>query len=364
MKLDCEIEALSDVEHVKQIYAGFSLLDRAGYLDLRQVIPKEALENRNDPDRWTNYKFFNVKATLNGSVKVLYDLHDWNWIDEELLAQADFYFKRGFDREYIAGLKEREKVFPLGLNYPVSTDHIDWSKLQRSRLYSGKERVKAAAKALRLDKLGLGPGEAERLENLEGAPEPAAEPGILFMARLWDPDAIESKKQGDQVRAINDVRAECVRVLRKEFGDRFFGGLARDEFSLRHYPDCVLADTGLSSKRAYLKTLAGFPICVATTGLSGSNGWKLAEYVAFSKAIITEPLVYEVPGDFSAGANYLEFSTPGDLAEAAVRLFEDKALRAEMMANNHRYYQDHVRPDAIVRNSLSVVLSRTGGFPE
>jgi hypothetical protein len=364
MKLVCEIEALSDVEHVKQIYAGFSLLHRAGYLDLRQVIPKEALENRSDPDRWTNYKFFNVKATLNGSVRVLYDLHDWNWIDEEILSQVDFYFKRGFDREYVADLKEGGKVFPLGLNYPVSTDHIDWFKLQRSRLYSGKDRIKAVAKALRLDRLGLGAGEAERLENLEGAPDFGAEPRILFMARLWDPGAIESKEQGDQVRAINEVRAECVRLLRKEFGQRFFGGLARDEFSLRHYTDCVLADTGLSNKRAYLKTLAGFPVCVATTGLSRSNGWKLAEYVAFSKAIITEPLVYEVPGDFSVGANYLEFLTPAGLAEAATRLFEDRALRSEMMTNNYRYYRDHVRPDAIVRNSLSLALSGTGRLPE
>lgn len=360
MKLDCEIEVRSDVEHVKQIYAGFSLLHRSGFLSLKQVIPKEALQNREDPDRWTDYKFFNVKAVINGSIKVLYDLHDWNWIDEDILGQVDFYFKRGFDREYISGLKDAAKVFPLGLNYPVSTDTADLFKLRRSVLYPGKDRVKAIAKALRLDRFGIGPGEAERLENLEAAPDPQAEPKVLFMARLWDPGAIESKKQADAVREINDVRAECVRVLRKEFGSRFFGGLARDEYSLSLHPDCVLADTGLSNKRNYLKTLAEFPVCVATTGLNGSTGWKMAEYVAFSKAIITEPLLYEVPGNFSAGSNYLEFSTPADLVEAAARLFDDPALRAQMMANNHRYYLEHVRPDALVRHSLSVVLSNTG----
>lgn len=347
---------MSDVEHVRQIYTGFSLLDRAGFLDLQQTIPDEALLDRSNPDRWTDYRFFNVKVVINGSTTILYDVHDWNWIDEEILAGVDLYFKRGFDREYVSGLEQGNKVFPLGLNYAVSAYHLDLFKLRRSRLYSGAERLKAIAKALRLDHLGIGPGEVERVDKLEAAPDLDAEPKILFMARLWNPDSIESKVQADAVRAINETRAECVRALRKEFGGRFFGGLAQDAYSLKISPDCLLPDTSLSNKRNYLETLSSFPICVATIGLNGSTGWKMAEYVAFSKAILTEPLKYEVPGDLAPESHYLEFRTPGDLLEAATRLFEDKELRSKMMRNNRNYYQNFVRPDALIRNTLNKAL--------
>jgi len=357
MKLNCQVEVRSDVEHVRQIYAGYSLLHRGGFLDLKQIIPDDVLEDRSDPDRWTDYRFFNVKVVINGTVRVLYDLHDRGWIDEEILAGVDFYFKRSFDREYVSGLSEGKKVSPLGLNYPVSTSHVDLFKLQRARLYSGKDKLKMIAKALRLDRLGIRPGETDILDNLEEGPNPVGEPRILYMARLWDPEHLESKTQSDTVREMNDMRAECVRLLRKEFGTRFFGGLARDDYSLRNYADCVLADTSLSNKRNYLKTLRGFPICVATTGLSGSNGWKLGEYTAFSKAIITEPLRFVVTGDFQPESNYLEFRTPVDLAAAAARLLENANLRHEMMRNNQRYYEAYVRPEALVRNTLDIALS-------
>ncbi len=125
------------------------------------------------------------------------------------------------------------------------------------------------------------------------------------MARAWNPDLIESKAQKEIVEALNETRAASVRVLRKKFGERFFGGLAHDDYAARHFKDCLLPDAALSSKRKYLEILKNFPICVTTAGLNRSNGWKLGEYVALSKAIITEPLHFQVTGDFANEVNTL-----------------------------------------------------------
>ncbi len=360
MNLNCEIEVWSDVEHFKQIYTGFSLLHRSGFLTLKQVIPSEACKDMTRPKRWTDYKFFNAKVILNDGISIVYDVHDWNWIDEEILSGVDFYFKRSFDSNYVSNLTEGSKVFPLGLNYPVSTTHKDTFKLQRSRLYSGKAKIKAIAKGLGLDRFGY--GETEGLDNLEAMPDFKADPKVLFMAKAWSPESIEDKKQKEVVEAINEARANCVRILRAEFRDRFYGGLARDDYSLSNFADCVLPDSSLSNKRNYLDILKGFPICVATTGLNNSNGWKLAEYVALSKAIITEPLFFQVPGDFAKERNYLEFSTPEDLVKAAFRLFEDKNLCLDIMINNYRYYQAYLRPDSLILNTLAVVFANCDLF--
>lgn len=97
---------------------------------------------------------------------------------------------------------------------------------------------------------------------------------------------------------------------------------------------------------------------MATTGLHGSIGWKLAEYVAFSKAIVSEQLIYDVPGPFAAGRNYIEFTSPEECLNGALRLIEDMALRKQVMQSNADYYRDYLRPDALVRNALKTALEQ------
>jgi hypothetical protein len=358
MNLKCQLTATSDVEHLQQIYTGFSLLHKKGVLKLKQIIPQEFTENKSDSDRWVNYNFFNAFVTVNDKIRVCYDTHDWNWIDEEILGNVDFYFKRSFDEDFLTRLPEKHKVFPLGLNYQVNGDKADFFRLQRAAFFGGKEKIKLALKALRLDNF-LPNAETERLDRMENAPDYKIEPKVLFMARAWNTEKIEDKKQKEIVRQINETRAECVRALRKEFGARFFGGLMHDDFSQKHFKDALLPDNSLSNKRKYLETLKNFPVCVATRGLNDSNGWKLAEYVAFSKAIVTEPLKFRVTGDFEREKNYLEFSGAEELIGSVSRLFEDKDLRREMMKNNREYYLNFVRPDALVLNSLKVIANHS-----
>lgn len=356
MAVKCELIVNSNVEHLRQIYTGFAMLHRHGFLDLTQTIPPEFLNNKNDANRWVNYKFFNAKAIINDKISVLYDTHDWNKIDETILSEVDFYFKRSYDAKFVAGLKDAGKVFPLGLNYQVVGDERDRFQLARTAFYDGRRKIKAAIKSLHFGKYG----EAEQLNKMQAYPSLAAPPKVLFMARVWDTNLIENKAAKENVEQINESRAECVRRLRKEFGTRFFGGLAHEDYAVKHFQDCLLPDNNLSNKRKYLEILKQFPICVTTVGLNGSNGWKLGEYVAFAKAVITEPLQFAVTGDFAPEKNYLEFDTPDRLIEAATRLIDDESLRVRMMMNNFRYYQSYLKPDALILNTLAVVFSRFG----
>lgn len=354
MAIKCELIVNSDVEHLRQIYTGFSLLHRQGFLKLKQTITNESLQNKRDANRWVDYKFFNTKAILDGKISVCYDTHDWNWIDEEILRGVDFYFKRSYDENFVSQLKEQEKVFPLGLNYQVSSGERDVFQMERAAFYGGKDKIKALIKGLHIRRKG----ETEQLWNMESYPNFTLPPKVLFMARAWDTSLIENKAQKETVEQLNETRAECVRRLRKEFGARFFGGLAHEDYAVKNFKDCLLPDDSLSNKRTYLKILRRFPVCVATAGLNGSNGWKLGEYVAFSKAIVSENLQYTVTGDFTEEKNYLEFRAPDDVVDSVARLFEDKNLRLSMMMNNYRYYLAYLKPDALILNSLSIVLGK------
>jgi hypothetical protein len=67
-------------------------------------------------------------------------------------------------------------------------------------------------------------------------------------------------------------------------------------------------------------------------------------------------LVYAVPGDFGSGRNYLEFTSPEECVDGAVRLIEDATLRRQIMRNNAAYYRDYLRADILVKNALTRAL--------
>ena len=63
---------------------------------------------------------------------------------------------------------------------------------------------------------------------------------------------------------------------------------------------------------------------MASTGLHGSTGWKLAEYVAAGRAIVTEPLRYTLPGGFEEGKNYKTYTSPAECEEQLRQLLADR----------------------------------------
>jgi hypothetical protein len=188
-----------------------------------------------------------------------------------------------------------------------------------------------------------------------------ADPNVLFLVAAYDPydDPARSQEKIDDRIFINETRARCVRLLKDALGPRFTGGFSPSRFTQEHYPDLVVPP-GSTSQENYLRTLKSFPICVASTGLHGSTGWKLAEYVAFSKAILSERLVYDPPGAFEPPRNYIEFTSAEECLNGAVRLIEDTALRQQIMQNNAAYYRAYLRPDALVRNALTTALEKVG----
>jgi hypothetical protein len=144
--------------------------------------------------------------------------------------------------------------------------------------------------------------------------------------------------------------------LRREFGERVLAGFAHSDLAMRRYPDLLVADPLVSHKRCYLAAVRQAAVCVTTTGLHGSIGWKLGEYVALGKPIVSERIEHRVPGDFCAGKNYLSFSSDDECIAMVDALLADPARRTAMAAHNRAYYQAHLRPDQLVLNTLRTAL--------
>ncbi|MCR5484740.1 MAG: hypothetical protein K6F09_04020 [Clostridiales bacterium] len=345
---------LSEVPlHLYQITLGFIRLKEAG--EIKLTVEKLS---ENSPERLP----YNMLEANVGGTRIIYDMNDGydNLISEGesyvdfyngLLSRCDLMFKRSFNAGMNSMLSQPEKIKKTApnffvtskgniANFPVPCDpkREKIKKLIRmlpfSEFYNGHYYEKAFVSEPMINK----------------------DPKILFTARLWDPagdfEGQIGKEKSLERHEINESRARCIRLCRKEFGSSFFGGITYSDFAQKKYPDVVMNDASAGKKNRYLEFMKTFDITIATMGLHMSTGWKFAEYLAASKAIVTEPLYYENIGALADGVNYLTFKNDVECVERIGALF-DRDKRYKMMCANRDYYDRFMKSDVLIKNTLT-----------
>ena len=184
-------------------------------------------------------------------------------------------------------------------------------------------------------------------DRFEAVPNKNDEQRILFMTRLWSASQTSEKN----LDAVNSMRIEITKALRKEYPNNSVTGIYDGELARELCPELVLSGS-LTKRENFLETIKKSDICIGSIGLHGSIGWKTGEYVAASRAIINEKLRYEVTGDFEAEKNYLDFESVDECMANVEKLFNDPDSVYEMKRRNRDYYLNYLRPDIQVANSL------------
>lgn len=352
-RLNVFLKVFSDSPHISQIITGFIMLSNYGIINLKINYCKEVEEEYPTTSM--------IEATINNEIKVAYDMLDgynFNKLKtDNYISNVDFYFKRSYNYIEHKDFKYAERIYPLGLNYHVTTkgNPIDNINLF-SNLKSPKKNIK------KIIKKSLWPHKRFLVEEFEDFPRRNSNKKILFMTRLWSPDGEKGenpKLLTEEVMTnrtrINTMRIECIDLLRNEFGDDFIGGLSPTLYTQKNYGKYII-NKNMTKRCNYMEMMKSSDICIATTGLHNSTGWKLAEYVAASKAIVSEKINYALPGDFNNNQHYFEFETPDECVIKTLKLANNDELLYQMMCNNYLYYHNYVRPDRLVLNSLMTVI--------
>jgi len=190
------------------------------------------------------------------------------------------------------------------------------------------------------------------------APVKAQSPRVLFMTRLWDPDEIppHAPHKRAERELMNMMRVGLVHALRREFGARFTGGICHSGFARRRYPDVLARDQSATRQMRFIALARQHPVCVTSMGLHGSTGFRMAEFLALSRAVVSEPLRYAVPGGLAPGKHYLQFDTTEQCVAQVAHLFDHPAEREEMMVRNWDYYQRWLRPDRLAWRVLALTV--------
>lgn len=181
-----------------------------------------------------------------------------------------------------------------------------------------------------VDELEADPGGAER---------------VLFQVRAWEP---WQSRDPEHRWKVNADRAAIIRGLREAIGHRFVGGFIATPFARSTYPQLVSELP--TDRRAYLGLVRESAIAVSTAGLQGSNPWKLSEYLASSRAIVTEPLHYQLPERLDAAAKF--FDHPQRCVDRCIELLDSPDHRTELQEHARSYWLQNARPDRLFLRRL------------
>ena len=349
-----ELFPMSDSGYASQVHTGLFDLKAQGEIELDLIetpLIKVSERSWGDPKnrRLAYLELFDEKSGRD--LKICYDLLDGpEIISLNGLAACDIYFKRSLDRDFLRNSEDEwtsdrqqllPKVKPYGLNCPVASNYEPKLLPYQSRSSPPKLGFKG-----RLSRLIRG-NESAFTPMVEIEPHAPVEELILFQTRLHEVDA---PQHADEVHKMNQVRIDVLRTLKREFGHRFIGGFIPNPVANELCPD--LLTNYRTTRKAYFELVRKCKIALFTKGIRYSIGWRLPEFLATSRCLVIEPLVYELPNPLEEDMHVLSFSNAESAVSACDRLLTDATFAQNMRAENFRYYENYVRPSALVKNTL------------
>lgn len=151
---------------------------------------------------------------------------------------------------------------------------------------------------------------------------------------------------------VNPPRAEFIRACHRQPDLHFEGGFAPRR---RGNPEAYegLYATKRYPLRRYLDLMGRSAVAFNNPAVHGCLGWKLGEFLALGKAIISLPLERRLPAPLEHGVHmhYVD-GTPESLDDALDRLRYDLTYRRELESAARGYYDDWLRPEVVMGRLL------------
>ena len=308
LRLGCAAPRLS------QITAGFALLEQKNLLHVchASITPLRAFYQHDHI----------LEADFGNDTILAYDLSGHNHeLPPEQLARLVRCFKRNYNPES-HNEPARKKLRPLGLNYPVTCPGNVFDS--------------------------LAPQHATRLvpeDYLSHNSYPAYK--ALFITQLLPP-------RDEPAERANQLRLSVIRACRRNFGAQFTGGLEDSEHARAIAPDLILP-AHETRRSVLLRLLKENYVCIT------DGEQNLAEFTAAGRAILTTPLRFHLPGKFERMRNYATYDTADDCLRRLGELLSNTPRVHRMEAANFAYHNTHVRPDALILQTLQDALPEMFG---
>jgi hypothetical protein len=346
-QVTCYIDACQNLYAFSKLHTGVCLLAAGGEIDVRFAVPPRGR------------RFFceegltaiSIRAGSGEERLAAIDVYDRaDVFGRELLECCDLYFKRSYYAAEIARLPValQNKVVPFGMNYACRTRGKYLPAIAGPVLGKLRRAVSGGPAAMKDALLQVLMIPRYKLFELE--PSVPLRPEIVFQTRVWT----EADCSTEPIEPLNESRVALVRALRKSFPKHFRGGVIPTKLARERYPDALTTEP--TRPAVYLTASRESLIGISTRGLHHSTPFKLPEYLAGSKCVVSEPVRNELPDALEEGRELVWFRGVDECLGKCEELLRRPERARELRRNTWKYYQEHVAPAAHVRKCLARVM--------
>ncbi|KQB41585.1 glycosyltransferase [Flavobacterium aquidurense] len=163
---------------------------------------------------------------------------------------------------------------------------------------------------------------------------------VFFLNSIW-------KKENE----TNNNRALFIETCKKNKNIDFEGG-----FVSRSNGDNLGYDALIYSKiiplKTYLKKLKNSAFVFNTPAVLSCHGWKLAEFLALGKAIITTSHYNKLPADLINEKHLLYAETEEEINKAIEKLTTDSSFKRKLELESRNYFEIYLTPQKVIKRLL------------
>jgi hypothetical protein len=281
-----------------------------------------------------------VESNAGVKKNIIIDFGDTKTFRPQVYEWADVYAKVNLMPE---DFESHPKMMPLGPGslgikfYPTSVSVM----LAAKNFLRARKRIPDATHFFSSYKACL-----RRLSfNEYDAPLSSSKDYVHFVSTLWKDDKV-----------ANDFRVNFMQAVKELRSLSFEGGFAprADGWSLG-YEDHI--GPAFESLQTYREKIGRSFVVFNTPAVKQCHGWKLPEFLAWGKAIISTPPVRMFPEPLVDGVHWLLTDGTVDDITAKIRMLQDDpSLHAELERNARAYFEKYLHPESVMRR----IVERAG----
>jgi len=289
-----------------------------------------------------NGRIVPIVIRQNGKLtRVVIDFGDVDHIDAHGIVWCDHYAKININSQ--VDCLHPEKVFPIGPGFGIRVFSIPETLfLALSNFLKGRKRIHNPRQFFSEYRAQMNRHGIDAYKNDKAS----SDHKVFFASSLWK---VEPE--------TNQFRANFIRACRKLKDIDFTGG-----FSPRIQNDVPGFEALTIESRidfdTYLDLTKESLTAFSTPAVGKCHGWKIGEFLCMGKAVISTPLLRELPGPLKDGVHILYTDgSENDISEKVERLQKDPALRRSVEQNGLAYFDEWLRPEKVIAQIFKRALA-------
>jgi len=174
---------------------------------------------------------------------------------------------------------------------------------------------------------------------------------VFFLSTLWY-DAVWNNNN----EKLNTPRYRMMLACKSAPNIVFEGGFVPHNVrnnangwvsTIDNYSDCIYNNR--MPIKEYVSKLQQSMVAINMPAVVSCHGWKLAEYLALGKCIVSLPLVNDLPYPLKHGENIHFIESPDELQDALQYIYENPNYRKKLERGARDYYEKWCSPESAMR---------------